>query len=197
MKEFTGWTHGSCDQDSLLSTLVQSCVTPRYDSLRQPSVRFCCCKITRSDMRAGERKNAKCVLVMPSVRRFAHEPNVPRHDKRHALIMQRYFTYLLRFEDGSYYTGVTNNIDRRVREHRTCLHLDSYVSRKGSFCVVHVETFKWILDAIRREKQIQSWSRAKKDALVLGDENVMFYLAKKQFRVRPSAPSRSEGRTEA
>lgn len=111
--------------------------------------------------------------------------------------MQQYFTYLLRFEDGSYYTGVTNNIHMRIHEHRTCFHPDSYVSRKGTFDVVRIETFKWVLDAIRREKQIQSWSKAKKDALVLGDENALFYLSKKRFRVRPSATSRSEGCTEA
>ena len=95
--------------------------------------------------------------------------------------MKEYFTYLLRFKDGSYYAGMTNSIERRMSEHRSKLHPDSYVSSKGEFELVHVETFREVLDAIRREKQLQSWSRKKKDALVKGDEETLMKFAKKDF----------------
>ncbi len=115
--------------------------------------------------------------------------------------MQQYFTYLLHFTNGSYYVGVTNDIERRMNEHRTVRNPGSYVEQQGNFELVHVESFPYILKAIAREKQLKNWSKAKKDALVAGDENALFYLAKKDFSskkkiVRPSAPSRSEERTE-
>ena len=95
--------------------------------------------------------------------------------------MKEYFTYLLRFKDGSYYAGITNSIERRMFEHRSKLHPDSYVSQKGEFELVHIDTFREVMDAIRREKQLQSWSRAKKDALVKGDDEILQKLAKKDF----------------
>jgi putative endonuclease len=95
--------------------------------------------------------------------------------------MKRYFVYMLRFFDGSYYVGITNNVERRMGEHRSRLHPHSFVSRKGNFTLVRVETFQDVRNAIRREKQIQAWSRKKKDALVMEDDDALHELSKKQF----------------
>lgn len=87
-----------------------------------------------------------------------------------------------------------------MQEHRDVRNPVSYVEQQGEFKLVYLESSPYILNAIAREKQIKNWSRSKKDALVAGDENALFYLAKKDFTskkiVRPSAPSRSEERTE-
>jgi putative endonuclease len=61
--------------------------------------------------------------------------------------------------------GVTNNLERRVEEHRA--GIGGVFTRKYRIdTLVHVEICDRIDDAIAREKQIKGWSRAKKDALV-------------------------------
>jgi len=63
------------------------------------------------------------------------------------------------------YVGVTNNLERRVEEHRA--GVGSAFTRKYRLdTLVHAESCDRIDDAIAREKQIKGWSQAKKDALV-------------------------------
>ena len=63
------------------------------------------------------------------------------------------------------YVGVTNDLARRVEEHRVGLG-GAFTRRYRVDTLVHVESCDHIDDAIAREKQIKGWSRAKKDALV-------------------------------
>ena len=64
------------------------------------------------------------------------------------------------------YTGVTNNLIRRVYEHRNHLIKDSFTARYHITRLVYFEITEDIRSAIEREKQIKSWSRARKDQLV-------------------------------
>ena len=64
------------------------------------------------------------------------------------------------------YTGVTNDLARRVREHREAEDSAAFTARYRVGRLVHVEAFDDISTAIEREKQIKGWSRKKKDALV-------------------------------
>ena len=64
-----------------------------------------------------------------------------------------------------YYVGVTSNIRRRLYEHRNHL-LEGFTDRYNVTRVVYVEITNQIEDAIKREKQLKGWSRAKKDALI-------------------------------
>jgi len=88
---------------------------------------------------------------------------------------------MLRFQDGTYYTGITNSIEIRMWQYRNRIHPDCYVNQKGSFELVRVETYEYVLDAIGREKQIKHWSRKKKDALVAGNWEKLPALSKKDF----------------
>jgi putative endonuclease len=66
------------------------------------------------------------------------------------------------------YTGVTNNLERRLSEHCSD-NMDDKNSFAGKyFCynLVYFEYHRYILNAIAREKEIKSWTRAKKDALI-------------------------------
>ena len=76
--------------------------------------------------------------------------------------------YILKCADGSYYTGITNNLDRRIAEHLEG-EPSSYVNSRRPFELVYAITFQDIRDAISFEKQIKGWSRAKKEALIKGD----------------------------
>ena len=67
------------------------------------------------------------------------------------------------------YTGVTNSLARRVMEHKTQANVRSFTSRYSLNKLVYVEAFKYINDAITREKQIKKGSRGKKDELINAD----------------------------
>ena len=64
------------------------------------------------------------------------------------------------------YTGVTNDLIRRVYEHRNHLIKDSFTARYHIYKLVYFEMTEDIRSAIEREKQIKSWNRARKEALV-------------------------------
>ena len=64
------------------------------------------------------------------------------------------------------YTGVTNDLVRRVYEHQNHLLRDSFTARYHVTKLVYFEMTDDVKSAIEREKQIKSWKRARKDALV-------------------------------
>ena len=76
--------------------------------------------------------------------------------------------YILRCADDSYYVGVTNDIDNRLWEHQTGIHLKSYTFKRRPVTLVFVEHFFNADDAIAFEKQVKGWRRAKKEALIQG-----------------------------
>ena len=63
------------------------------------------------------------------------------------------------------YVGVTNDIERRVIEHRTG-HSNAFTTRYNCRKLVYIEEYSSIDEAIAREKQIKSWNRARKEALI-------------------------------
>ena len=78
---------------------------------------------------------------------------------------KHYFVYILKCADDSYYTGVTNDIDRRFWEHNHDENKKSYTYKRRPVKIFHVEIFENIIQAIAREKQLKTWSRSKKEAL--------------------------------
>jgi putative endonuclease len=63
------------------------------------------------------------------------------------------------------YTGVTSNLERRVREHRLGEH-EGFTQKYRVHRLVHVESFHDARTAIGREKEIKAWRREKKVALI-------------------------------
>ena len=63
------------------------------------------------------------------------------------------------------YVGVTNNLERRVQEHRTPDN-KSFTTRYHCHKLVYYEEYSSIDEAIAREKQIKSWKRARKDKMI-------------------------------
>ncbi len=64
------------------------------------------------------------------------------------------------------YTGVTNNLKRRLLEHKNKLNPKSFTSKYNTYYLVYYEKLSWIALAIAREKEIKDLKRDKKDALV-------------------------------
>ncbi|MBK7630463.1 MAG: GIY-YIG nuclease family protein [Ignavibacteriales bacterium] len=79
--------------------------------------------------------------------------------------MKDYFVYIVRCSDGSYYTGVTSNLEKRIAEHNSGL-IKGYTSKRLPLELVYSNRFNNVSDAIRSEKQIKGWRRDKKEALV-------------------------------
>ncbi len=79
--------------------------------------------------------------------------------------MKQYYVYIVTNHTGTLYTGVTNNLERRVSEHKDKV-LPGFTSRYNITRLVYCETFADIREAIAREKQIKGWLRSKKIALI-------------------------------
>jgi putative endonuclease len=77
----------------------------------------------------------------------------------------RYFVYILTNRSGTLYTGVTNDLVRRVWEHKRKL-VPGFTAKYNIDRLVHFDETSDVSAAIAREKQIKGWSRAKKVALV-------------------------------
>jgi putative endonuclease len=78
--------------------------------------------------------------------------------------MRQYFVYILANRAGQLYIGVTNDLERRVAQHR--LGLEGYTARHQIFQLVYFETTNDIIAAITREKQLKAWTRRRKIELV-------------------------------
>ena len=79
-----------------------------------------------------------------------------------------YFVYILANDSHELYVGITNDLQRRLAEHRTALDSDSYVSRHRTQRLFYCESTNNVLAAIRREKQLKGWTRKKKLELIEG-----------------------------
>lgn len=95
--------------------------------------------------------------------------------------MKTYYVYMLKCSDGTYYTGVTNNLDRRSDEHMTGYNPESYTAKRKPLSLVWYTDTNDINYAIDKEKQIKKWSKAKKEALIESDWEKLKILAKKNF----------------
>jgi putative endonuclease len=77
-----------------------------------------------------------------------------------------YFVYILASKrNGTLYTGVTNNLLRRVLEHKDKI-IKGFTSKYGVDKLVYFEVHKYINDAIKRKSYIKAWNRKKKLELI-------------------------------
>jgi putative endonuclease len=80
-------------------------------------------------------------------------------------MLKNYYVYIMASKSRTLYTGVTSNLERRVLQHRGKV-FPGFTARYNINRLVHYEVFGEIVAAIAREKQIKSWGRAKKIALI-------------------------------
>ena len=89
--------------------------------------------------------------------------------------------YILECSDGSYYVGSTKDLEYRLSEHQEGKGA-KYTSRRSPVKLVYSEEYERVVDAYTREKEVQNWSRAKREALIKGNEGILPTLAKKDFK---------------
>jgi putative endonuclease len=75
-----------------------------------------------------------------------------------------YFVYLIECKDGSLYTGITTDLERRLREHKSGVG-GHYTKAKKAVQIVHNEKYPDRSSASKREAEIKSWRRERKLAL--------------------------------
>ncbi|MES1023463.1 GIY-YIG nuclease family protein [Gloeocapsa sp. BRSZ] len=79
--------------------------------------------------------------------------------------MNQYYVYIMTNRSKTLYVGVTNNLQRRVYEHKQKL-VPGFTQKYNIDKLVYFEATANVTDAIAREKQIKGWLRAKKIALI-------------------------------
>ena len=80
--------------------------------------------------------------------------------------MKEYYVYILtNHSNSSLYIGVTNNLARRVYEHKNNF-VDSFTNKYKIHKLVYFEQYQDVTLAIQREKQLKGWTRNKKDELI-------------------------------
>ena len=93
------------------------------------------------------------------------------------------YMYILKCADGSYYTGSTINLEKRVLQHQAGEGAN-YTRKYLPVKLVYFEEFGQIEEAYKREKQVQGWSRKKKEALIKGQFDKLPELSK-NYKKRP------------
>jgi len=104
--------------------------------------------------------------------------------------MSEGYMYILECGDGSYYTGSTIDIERRLWEHNNMLGAN-YTKKKQPVKLVYYEYYPRIDEAFYREKQVQGWSRAKKKALIESKSEDLPELSKNYTQYRNVASTSS------
>src|SRR5690606_13571839 len=86
------------------------------------------------------------------------------------------WVYILLCSDGSYYTGSINNLEQRLTQHQSGQGAN-HAKKRLPVKLIYVEEYLRIDDSFYREKQIQGWSRRKKEALINGTPELLPKLA--------------------
>lgn len=84
--------------------------------------------------------------------------------------------YILRCANGSYYTGSTKDMDKRLAQHQAGEGAN-HTRKHGPVKLVYFEEYHRIDHAFQREKQVQGWNRKKKEALINGKPELLPKLA--------------------
>ena len=85
-----------------------------------------------------------------------------------------YFVYILRTSSNTLYIGQTNNLQKRLKEHKDKSNKSAkYVRYFNSIELVYSEKYSTRKEAVRRELQLKKWSRAKKEAIIEGNSELL------------------------
>jgi putative endonuclease len=94
--------------------------------------------------------------------------------------LKYFYVYILKCADKSYYIGHTDDLERRLSEHKTGYYF-GYTSIRLPVEVVSVRSFATRDEAFAFERKIKNWSRVKKEAFIKGDWNMLSEAGKKKF----------------
>ena len=88
-----------------------------------------------------------------------------------------FHTHILRCRDGTHYVGHTDDLERRIAEHRSGT-LPGYTSRRLPVVFLWAQDFQTRDEAFAAERKLKGWSRAKKEAMMAGNWALVSQLAR-------------------
>jgi putative endonuclease len=94
--------------------------------------------------------------------------------------MRRYYVYIMASKSRVLYVGITNDIWRRVWEHKNDV-TPGFTSKYRVHRLVYFESFQYVGNAIAREKRIKGWLREKKGALIRSTNPTWEDLSEQRF----------------
>jgi len=77
----------------------------------------------------------------------------------------QYFVYIVECRNGTYYTGYTNGLERRLKEHDRGTGA-KYLRGKGPVTLVYAKEFKYYKNALRAERNLKKMTRKRKEELI-------------------------------
>ena len=107
-----------------------------------------------------------------------------------------FWVYILRCSDGAYYTGHTDDLDRRIAQHQSG-EIPGYTYDRRPVELMFSETFATRAEALATELQIKGWSRKKKEALIADDWERISRLGSHSRPLRDEASSFDQLRASA
>ena len=96
--------------------------------------------------------------------------------------MKYFYVYMLRCADGSFYVGITSNLEQRLGQHQFGLDERCYTFKRRPLECVHVSDFANFDDAVRWEKHLKGWCRAKKLAFINSEWPKIRQMAKRSSK---------------
>ena len=88
-----------------------------------------------------------------------------------------FYAYILKCADGLYYTGHTDDLERRIGQHQSGL-IKGFTSSRLPLTLMWAQDFPTRYEALEAELKIKGWSQAKKEALIRGDWGGVSFFAK-------------------
>jgi len=92
-----------------------------------------------------------------------------------------FWVYILKCSDDSYYTGHTDNLEKRIAEHQSGLQA-CYTATRRPVTLVFSQEFPSRIEALMSEQRIKRWSRRKKEAMMREDWEEVSRLAKSKVK---------------
>lgn len=96
--------------------------------------------------------------------------------------MKIYYVYIVKCSDNSYYTGFTNDLERRINEHNGGVNPASYTHTRRPVKLVFYNEFNDVNQAIQFEKQVKGWNRKKKEAIINDNWELLPELSKNKMK---------------
>ena len=93
--------------------------------------------------------------------------------------MLDFYVYILKCNDGTYYTGHTDDLEKRIAEHQA-RNYAGYTATRLPVEVVFVETFASRAEALEAEMKLKNWNQKKKEALIYKGWDGIIALKKKK-----------------
>ena len=94
-----------------------------------------------------------------------------------------FFVYILRSSSNELYIGQTNNLENREKQQiNKTLKAAKFIKDGKEFTLVYQEICETRLESMRRELQLKGWTRAKKEALISGNKNLLKALSKSKSK---------------